>query len=100
MAQKSNISVDCDLFRDSGIHIANLKVNNSRAPYLFSLKRLGHPVGLLKVNALPPSPPTTSPSKDMTSLLLSCPTAPYPTILVSSSRVHRRVSTKCLIRMG
>ena len=93
MAQKSNISVDCDLFRDSGIHIANLKVNNSRAPYLFSLKRLGHPVGLLKVNALPPS-------KDMTSLLLSCPTAPYPTILVSSSRVHRRVSTKCLIRIG
>ena len=50
MAQKSNISVDCDLFRDSGIHIANLKVNNSRAPYFFSLKRLGHPVGLLKVN--------------------------------------------------
>ena len=33
MAKKSNILVDCDLFRDSGIHIANLKVNNSRAPY-------------------------------------------------------------------
>ena len=33
MAKKSNISVDCDLFRDSGIHIANLKVHNSRAPY-------------------------------------------------------------------
>ena len=97
MAQKSNISVDCDLFRDSGIHIANLKVNNSRAPYLFSLKRLGHPVGLLKVNALPPSPP---PPNHLPLKRYDVITAPYPTILVSSSRVHRRVSTKCLIRMG